>query len=131
MSQDDNPYTAPSAALVASTTDHEASEFRLFLRWEKLRLLYNGILLTVTLLALVASPIPRIWTAYPLISLVVLCLAANVCYCLGPVINGYAYWFGLRNRLVTIFLFSAGTLFSVVLALAALSSIKMTMLGFD
>ena len=129
MSRDDNPYTAPSTAPDVSTTDHESSEFRLFLRWEKLRLLYNGILLAVTLLALLASPTPRIGRAHLFVSLAALCTAANVCYCLGPIINGYAYWFGLRNNLVTVFLFSAGTLFSIFLALGAIYSINMA--GFD
>ncbi len=41
-------------------------------------------------------------------------LAANLCYLLGPVIESYARWLGLRVSHLTQALFIAGTAFSAL-----------------
>ena len=124
-----NPYASPSAAIKGSTKDPEPSELRLLLRWEKLRILYNTILAAVTVVTLLIA-FPRSMTLSGLFfALAVLCFGANVCFCLGPVLDGYARRMGMRDKAVTILIFVFGTGFAVLLALAALFSLNMR--GFD
>jgi len=98
-----------------------------FLRWEKLRILYNLIVGAVGVAALVfcvlastdllARPID-IDTSV-VVRLIVGALfygvAANVCYCLGPMLESYVRWLGLRVTYVTQALFITGTVLSVLL----------------
>jgi hypothetical protein len=117
---DVNPYAPPSAA---QTGPHEpeSSDFAMFLRWERLRLLYNAILGVVTILGMLAphhglrGNIPN-----QIVGLIPLGLGANVCYCIGPVLEGYAHLIGLRGKVVTGILFGLGTAFAALLAWAAI-----------
>ncbi len=124
-----NPYASPSAPLGVSEKAPEPSDLRLFFRWEKLRILYNLILAAVTVLTLVVAP-PR---SMPLpglfLALGLLCFAANVCYCIGPVLDGYARLLGIGHQAVTVVIFTLGTGLAVLLALFAVLSFSMS--GFD
>lgn len=96
-----------------------------FVRWEKLRILYNLIVGGVGLTALAfctlaltdmfAKPGNASALIKPLIGALIYGLAANVCYFLGPIIESYARWLGLRAPHITQALFIAGTAFSVLL----------------
>jgi hypothetical protein len=122
QSVDANPYEPPSAPLEAKKTESQRYDLRLFLDWEKLRLLYNAILGVETLLLLMVMPPARGKIIAVGAQLVMACLAANLCYCLGPVLNGYSELIGFRGRAVTIVIFSLGMIVAMFLAL--LSSIS-------
>lgn len=125
LPDDSNPYAAPSAPARPSTDRPGAVGLELFLRWEKLRVLYNAILGVETLVLLgTIRPSVKGGTPALLEWLAVLCFAANVCYCVGPVLDGYAHLIGLRGRSVTGVLFGLGTSFSILLALAAIVSMS-------
>lgn len=113
----------------------------IFLRWEKLRLLYNLIVGVVGLLAIAPHVIDRInpdflpGPAMPPLLLVLgmasYALAANVCYFVGPALETYLAWLGLKIRHLTAALFVAGALFSVALTafIALLMWARMIMHG--
>ena len=95
-----------------------------FLRWEKLRILYN---LTVGLVGAAGAAACALDLAgmlkdshhvmgAPALVVGIVCygIAANVCYFLGPIIESYARWLGLRVPHLTQALFIAGTVFSVL-----------------
>jgi hypothetical protein len=120
---DSNPYAPPSSAIQErATKPDDSSEFRHFLRWEKLRLFYNAILLIETFLILMSfSPKARLLSSiFPCLGLAFL---ANVCFCLGPVLDGYARWIGLRHGIVTGLIFVLGTLLAILLTFIAVLSV--------
>ena len=85
--------------------------------WELLRVLYNLILL-IEGLALTSMYMDRIHPVAYVCGVIAFGLAANLCYCLGPLLEFYLAAFGIRvgrNRYV---LFLAGTVFSMVVVLA-------------
>jgi hypothetical protein len=91
-------------------------------RWEKLRLVYNGLLVLLVLgTTFVAFPqhagFPEYW-----MSIAAGAVAANVCYFLGPLIEGYVTCFGGWHFVLTILLFCAGTLLAAGLAVASIAS---------
>jgi len=97
----------------------------IFLRWEKLRILYNLIVGAVGVAAIVfcvlawtdlfARPV-SVWALIrPIIGALFYGIAANICYFLGPVFESYVRWLGLRVPYVTQALFITGTVLSVLL----------------
>ena len=80
---DPNPYASPSSEAKTVT----AADFRdLFVGWERLRMIYNGVLVSLTLLCGFPSfADPRFWSTAMLGAFV-----TNVCFCIGPVLEGYA-----------------------------------------
>ena len=55
------------------------------------------------------------------------CLGANVCYLLGPALECYLRWIGVRLTRMTALLFPLGTLFSVLLTAAIGCAIRLEM----
>jgi hypothetical protein len=90
----------------------------IFLRWEKLRPVYNAVLIALTLL-LLEDPLLTLRDPWAL----TLCLAgavgANVLYLAGPVAESYLHWLGLRGLGVTAAIFGLGCLVSVPLVASA------------
>ncbi len=87
-------------------------------RWEKYRLVYNGVLICHTLfftVLLVPQMLPRplYWMQLALGGLV-----TNLCFFTGPAIEGYGRYFRVWNVGMSLALFSFGLLFSGFLALA-------------
>ena len=81
--------------------------------WEKLRLVFIGVLAVPTVLIFVLvvlqSPDPRSPWFY-LIQAAVGAVIANVCYLAGPAAEFYAIWAGVKNTLpLRIVLFVLGT----------------------
>lgn len=98
---------------------------RTFVTWEKLRLVYNLILLCVTVLTcgFCVMCLPVSIDEGDLIGRVIVgALLANLCFCLGPLIDGYLSWFGWRSTFSTSVLFLFGTLLSIVLAALSIIS---------
>jgi hypothetical protein len=87
-----------------------------FLAWEKYRLLYNAILAAETCL-LASGEFGNIWFWVALIEGVVV---ANVCYCVGPVAEGYLSLLGANRKATRIVLFVSGTLLATLLTVLAL-----------
>lgn len=84
-----------------------------FLRWERLRILYNLVLVCVVLL-----PTGGSFQLPDLCDLPVLAIGAvlaNLCYLAGPIGEAYLAWLGLRTRWVTALLFFGGVLVSIPL----------------
>jgi hypothetical protein len=119
-----NPYAAPAVTDRVRVADVESSALDLFWSWEKLRVIYNGILFieVALLLSMTGS---KTFSISDLLMLIFFAVAANVCFCAGPVLNGYAIWMGFRGRGVTWLLFLAGTGLAVVLAFGSLYGINM------
>src|SRR5262245_54254540 len=88
--------------------------------WERLRIVFNAILgcevLALTLLARADYWTQRGFIRY----LVARAIIANICFCAGPVADGYLRRFGFRGRGPTMLLFGIGTLLSMVAAFASM-----------
>jgi hypothetical protein len=92
----------------ADATDATA----VFIAWERLRLVYNGILAAVVLLLGGGSLVrePRFWSL-----LIGGAIGANVCFCAGICAEGYLALLGLPRRETRAVLFVAGTLLAILL----------------
>ncbi|QDT70071.1 hypothetical protein MalM25_30160 [Planctomycetes bacterium MalM25] len=103
---------------------------KVFLAWERLRLIYNGLLIPgVCLLAwveshslppfheapLTAAPTWREWTMWWVI-VAAYGVFSNLCFLLGPAVEVYLGWLGLPTRAVRWFVFTLGTLFTAIAA---------------
>ena len=115
-----NPYAAPPTEADASKPNtREDFDFGDIIgRWERLRIVYNAVLIvwTLFLLALLMGRTPvALMIAVPFGGLL-----ANLLYLLGPAIEAYATWFGFWHRSMTYVLFLAGLGFTALLALGAL-----------
>ena len=113
---DEDVWSEPHASVSSASLSHPD----LGLRWEKRRITFNVILLAETILIL--SPFllrrpPDLHLELLLFRLVLLCLVANVCFCAGPVADGYLHRMGLGSDGVSLILFTFGTLFAMALAL--------------
>ena len=124
MSQSNqNPFHAPIQPVVTDAAPPTSDEVLDFIaiakKWEKYRLIYNGILVVetvvLTLLVLLFSGM------LPSIELPVLAvfgaIASNFFFLLGPVLDGYCQWiFKSRDRVFGLVVLVLGTLFSALLA---------------
>ncbi len=109
-----DPYRAPETTDLAGDPIAMA-ELRILGLWERLRLLYNG-LLAVEVLILTLPNASAYWSRPRFQEfLISSALGANLCFCAGPIVTAYAYWIGLRNRAVAYTLFTLGMLLSMVL----------------
>jgi hypothetical protein len=101
---DDPPV--PQAALTARAV---------FIKWEKLRVVYNVILLTVFWLFVAPSvdrlSVDSMYLAYYLMG----GLAANLCFFAGPLLESYLAWLGIRSPWLTAAIFIGGVLISLPL----------------
>lgn len=89
-----------------------------FLAWERLRLGYNATLGLVVLVLAGHDLGDRDFRTFVLRAAV----AANLCFCLGPVAEGYLALLGANRRVARWFVFVPGTLLGCLLTLAALFS---------
>ncbi|MBN8602387.1 MAG: hypothetical protein J0M26_15240 [Planctomycetes bacterium] len=119
----DNPYSSPVVELqptIPASNPNSLSEIAraTFLAWEKLRLIYIGILGIWTLLIS-----GRHIASVEILSLVIVGgLISNVLYFAAPIVDTYVRWLGYTGKWVRILLFVAGTLVTMIFALGALSS---------
>lgn len=119
----DNPYSSPVVELqpiIPAPNPNSLSEIAraTFLAWEKLRLIYIGILGIWTLLIS-----GRHIASVEILSLVIVGgLISNVLYFAAPIVDTYVRWLGYTGKWVRILLFVGGTLVTMIFALGALSS---------
>jgi hypothetical protein len=90
----------------------------IFLKWEKLRILYNAILLAT----LLASHLPQMsvdvfFQPLMLVIWLIGAVLANLCFFLGPAMETYIAWLGVRSIWVTAILFLVGVVISIPLVL--------------
>lgn len=115
-----NPYQSPAAASHAARSlasrERSDSARTVFLAWEWLRLGYNAVLALVVVVFAGSSLAEfDFWEFLALGAFV-----ANICFCLGPVMEGYLSLVGIPRRAVRWLIFVPGVLFACVLAVGAL-----------
>jgi hypothetical protein len=119
----ENPYASPtdeSAPLSQAMRDREFCSARgVFIAWEKLRITYVAVLALVTVLIL---EICGRLTARILFVIVEGALVANVLYFAGPAVEAYLRWLGYHRQWPRWLMFIAGTLLSIALTIAVLTS---------
>jgi hypothetical protein len=92
-----------------------------FASWELLRIVYNAALLLIVLLAGgVLAPRGAFDDRAFWVFLVKCAIGANLCYCLGPIGEGYLVLVGVRRGLARTILFLVGLIASGVLAIGLL-----------
>lgn len=123
MSQSNpNPFQAPIQSTVnvpAPPTSDQVLDFAVIARkWEKYRLIYNGILIAETLALTVLLLIAGQFPTEVLVGAVFFgAFVCNFFFLLGPVLDGYFQWiFNSRNSVFGLVILVLGTLFSAVLA---------------
>src|SRR5262245_13974135 len=103
----------------------EESAHSVFLAWEKLRVVFNAALVFVVLLSAGSALLDgKFWHF-----LAEGALIANLCFCLGPVAEGYLIFFGVNRQAVRWIVFALGALLGCLLAFAAVFAWRMQ--GFD
>ena len=96
---------------------------QIFRAWERLRIIYNLVLIPWTILLLWAlgthheHPLAPSSLGTALLGGVL----ANFCFFAGPVLESYASWLGIRLRSLRGVLFVAGLVFTMFLAAVALA----------
>jgi hypothetical protein len=85
----------------------------ILIRWERLRILYNLVLVGLVLLPTGGSI--HLPSLRELPVLAVGAFLANLCYLAGPVAEAYLSWLGLRSRWVIAGLFAGGVLIAIPL----------------
>ena len=84
---------------------------QVFLRWERLRVPYNALLVAVVMLPAGGGfswPDPG-----DFLILLMGAVLANLCFLAGPVAETYLAWLGMRSKWVTAVLFVGGVLVSI------------------
>jgi len=121
----DNPYSSPTAAsgaenvvAVETTTSLATIARRIFLAWERLRILYIGLLGLLTLI--VAGT--QILEPEILFLVVGGAIISNVCYFAGPIAETYITWLGFEGAWLRWLLFIGGTLMTAIVAVVSLTT---------
>ncbi len=125
MNASENPYASPESV---DASDRDCSKSLvvdfgpILLRWERLRLYYNGILITAVLL-LTSVVFPNLFLEVDFWGCVVVGgVISNLCFFSGPLIEGYGRFFCVWNDMLTILLFLAGLIFTALMAIASLTA---------
>lgn len=99
-----------------------------FLHWEKLRIIYNMVLVALTCIATFGlKPELALDPGFWLLAIGA-GLAANVCFFAGPLSESYIRWLGYRSAVLTYGLFGAGMAFSSAVTLVAAITVDPTMM---
>jgi len=103
------PDSGGSAERIPDIRLDEPTFKEVFVAWEKLRLVYNGLLLAVV----VAIFRETVVIVAPLF-LILPAILANVCFCAGPVAEGYLCLIQIPRRFARWFVFGSGCLLGMV-----------------
>ncbi|WP_439629179.1 hypothetical protein [Gemmata sp.] len=103
-----------------ATDETTGDPYEALRKWERLRLLYNAILVPLVAAAtlLFGGGLlldHRYWE-----SVIFGGIASNVCFCLGPILEFYLVRLGASTRTARGWLFALGTTFTALGALAAI-----------
>ena len=118
MDTHENPYVAGSVETLAPDSHLDLDFGTIIRRWERLRIVYNLVLIPWVLLILFVSQ-----TAPPGVILMVVPagILANLLYLLGPAVEAYMTWFGCWHVSLTALLFLAVLGFTAVIALLSIT----------
>ena len=105
MTTDETPLPVESAAAA-------------FRQWEWLRLAYNVVLF----LALLPWFSPLIDDRKFTVFVIECAIAANICFCVGPVVEGYVSLIGIPRKVTRYTLFAGGVLLAVVIEVFSIVS---------
>jgi hypothetical protein len=110
MPDDQNPYAAPGSSPGLPTAPRQGQPDLAFMaRWERRRLVYNGVLILESCLLALALGGFRWFAEVDFWELAIGgALVANLCFCAGPVGESYLRWIGLRGGWVGPFVFGLG-----------------------
>lgn len=117
-----NPYAPPTASEPMARDPLADEPFgsvarRVFLAWEKLRIVYVGILGAITVGLVVLS---GHLTARVVFVVLAGAVAANVLFLAGPAVETYLQWLGYRVSWPRWTMFICGTLLSMILTAGVL-----------
>jgi hypothetical protein len=132
MNRKSSFYTEPHIMGKKQEIDQNNSG-RIFLKWEKLRLIYIGVLL-ILIFAIFHHEILnyqyRVYFKYPLIKVIIF---VNVAYFAGPIAEYLFMRKGYKNKWITLILFLSGTGFAGFISFAILldAALGIAMLFFD
>ena len=129
--QDANPYTSPQADTFVSSSDSEGVAEstllqvakRVFLDWEKMRLIYIGVLVAFTLLVGFSELGNPVFWGVSIVGAII----ANLCYFLGPIVDTYVSWLGFRSVALRWTMFVLGTLLTMAGVLVTILTIPETL----
>ncbi len=121
----DNPFQAPIQPSTPKTpvpANDEVLDFiALAKKWEKYRLIYNGVLVVETVgLAIVAIIFNGV-LVLPILAVAAVfgAVVCNFFFLLGPALDGYCQWiFGTRKPIFGQVILAAGVTFTMLLAAA-------------
>ncbi len=119
MQQDleDNPFRPLSSEQLSDPSRGVRVDFVPILRrWERFRLLYNGGLVTYCLLWSCFLLPHLLFDPLYIFQLCVGGLVTNLCFFVGPAIEGYGRYFGVWNMTFSVLLFFGGIFFTGLLA---------------
>lgn len=124
-----DPYQPPQPVDVTETPHSDATPEplgtiarRVFGEWEKLRLVYVGWLVVLTLVANSLDP-GVFWRFTYWFNVISGAILANLAFFAGPALETYVRWLGVKLEWLGWTVFLAGTLFATVLALATIMSL--------
>ncbi len=110
--------------MVTSELSHQEPTFwtetrATFLQWEKLRVIYNVVLIALTCMMTFGlkpelAMDPGFW-----LEAAVAGVAANFCFFAGPIVECYIRWLGYRSPILTYGIFGVGMAFSCLVTLVA------------
>lgn len=98
-----------------------------FVSWEKLRIVYNAVLLVILIIALTVThyfnEYGKLETGFVdlIFRILIYAMIANMLYFAGPICESYLRWIGAKKTIWRGLLFSAGLIVSIVLEIGVLS----------
>jgi hypothetical protein len=117
-----NPYESPKSPTAFDSLPLQPatdSTHELLRTWEYRRLWFNAILIVGTVLMGILPEFlffqPRYW-GFAIEG----AIAANVCFCVGPIVTWYLSHLGFNSRRAGALLFLVGTMLSMMLTLIAI-----------
>jgi hypothetical protein len=134
----ENPYTSPQSDPRPTPVDDGLADpavLRLArigevaVAWEKLRLWYNLVLSVVALISISLWDARLLTEPRALEMMILAALAANACFCAGPLLEGYTTWFFRPVAWLRMSIFGIGTMGAVVLTPMVVAAIVLDHLG--
>ncbi|WP_442481749.1 hypothetical protein [Aeoliella sp. SH292] len=98
----ENPYTSPQSGPRPTPLDDDLADpavlrlariGEIAVAWENLRLPYNIMLAVVALVAVLNINAELLANPRAMVAMLLAALAANACFCVGPLLEGYVTWF--------------------------------------
>ncbi len=126
----ENPFSAPitsgrveASAATAEPSTFEAIARKVFLEWEKLRLIYVAVLVVATLGA-AALRAQVFYTVEFWATAILGAFVTNMCFFCGPAVESYLTWIKAKPAFLRMALFVIGTIASVIVAMVAVFEMK-------